>query len=327
VSRKNTAYFCVSILYKKILTAMQKLSQLTPAADQKIYSMDVNASGAKTFFCKTLPQMWEHQANRTPRNFCEVIADSPCHMFFDLDDGNVRAQWRKLEKMLDQVFSTLKDQVGLVRYYFLDASKTLKDGTRKNSAHIICVGEKYILQSPTQGRAFVQRLKDIYEDEFDIVIDEKIYTRNRCFRMLGNSKYGQQRPLRGLPWTMENWVSTLVQPVKTLGVADLGLGNVVSAPLRNDSIPPCVGEVLTYMGANDYTWKNNLEWVFGGHLQRGVCKLAGREHRRNNRYFVYKAEYASFMIGCHHCKRRYSEPIPEELRQKVRAFLNQLIKL
>ena len=125
----------------------------------------------------------------------------------------------KLQKMLDQIFKTLKSQVGLVRYYFLDASKTKPDGTRKNSAHIICVGEKYILQSPTQGRAFVQRLSDIFEDEFDIVIDEKIYTRNRCFRMIDNSKFGQQRPLKGLAWTMENWVSTLVQPVKTLGVA------------------------------------------------------------------------------------------------------------
>ena len=307
---------------------MQKLKDLTPAADEKIYAMDVNALGAKTFFSKTIPAMWKHQANRTPRNYCEVIADSPCHMFFDLDEGDVRAQWRKLEKMLNQVFSTLKDQVGVVRYYFLDASKTMPDGTRKNSAHIICAGEKYILKSPTQGRAFVQRLSDIFEDEFnDIIIDEKIYTRNRCFRMLGSSKYGQQRPLKGLAWTMENWVSTLVQPVKTLAVAELGLGNVISAPLRNNSVPPCVADVLEFMGASDYTWKNDLEWVFGGHLKKGVCKLAGREHRRNNRYFIFKAEYGTFTVGCHHCKKRYTEPIPQEMRQTVRAFLHQPIKL
>ena len=307
---------------------MQKLSDIQPADDQKIYSMDVNATGAKTFFAKTLPQMWELQRNKTPRNYCEVISDSPCHMFFDLDEGNVRKQWEKLEQMLDQIFKTLKDQVGIVRYFFLDASKTKPDGTRKNSAHIVCVGEKYILQSPTQGRAFVQRLSDIFEDEFkDIIIDTKIYTRNRCFRMLGNSKYGQQRPLKGLAWTMENWVSTLVQPVKTLAVADLGLGTVISAPLRNNSVPPCVAKVLAHMGASDYTWKNDLEWVWGGHLQKGVCKLVGREHRRNNRYFIYKAEYAQFTIGCHHCKKRYNELVPSELQSEVRKFLNQLIKI
>ena len=116
-------YLRKAFSFKK--TEMQKLNEISPAADEKIYAMDVNASGAKTFFAKTLPAMWELQANRTPRNFCEVIADSPCHMFFDLDEGDVRAQWRKLEKMLNQVFSTLKDQVGVVRYYFLDASKTI----------------------------------------------------------------------------------------------------------------------------------------------------------------------------------------------------------
>ena len=88
-----------------------KLKDLTPAPDEKIYSMDVNATGAKTFFCKTLPAMWELQANRTPRNYCEVIGDSPCHMYFDLDEGDVRAACGKLTGMLDKVFKTLKDQV------------------------------------------------------------------------------------------------------------------------------------------------------------------------------------------------------------------------
>jgi len=248
-------------------------------------------------------------------------------MYFDLDEGNVRGQWRKLEAMLDKVFKTLKKQVGLVRYFFLDASKTMPDGTRKNSAHIICAGEKYILESPVQGRAFVQRLKDIFEEEFDIDIDTKVYTRNRCFRMLGSSKYGQQRPFKGLPWTMENWVSTLVQPVKTLEVAKLGLGNVVSAPLRNNSVPPCVAEVFTWIGASDYTWKDDLRWVWGGHLQKGVCKIAKREHRRNNRWFKLKAEEAKIIIGCHHCKKTYAEIIPDEFRVKIRQFLHQVINM
>ena len=264
--------------------------------------------------------------NKTPRNFCEVIGNSPCHMYFDLDEGDVGAAWPKLESMLDKVFKTLGDQVGVVRYFYLDASKTYPDGTRKNSAHIICAGEKYILQSPVQGRAFVQRLADIFEDDFDIEIDTKIYTRNRCFRMLGNSKYGQQRPFRGLPWNMQNWVSTLVQPVKTLAVAELGLGNVVSAPLRNNCVPPCVAEVLEWANASDYTWKNDLEWVWGGHLRRGVCKLAKREHRRNNRWFRYDALKGVFIVGCHHCKRSYHELVPPKLQSEVRKLLNQLIK-
>jgi len=125
---------------------------------------------------------------------------------------------------------------------------------------------------------------------------------------------------------MENWVSTLVQPVKTLAVAELGLGNVVSAPLRNNSVPPCVAKVLEWAGASDYIWKNDLEWVWGGHLRKGVCKLAGREHRRNNRWFKYQAP-AVLIIGCHHCKRTYSQSVPDELQDGVYDFLEQDINI
>lgn len=303
---------------------MIRLKDLEPAPDEKIYSQDVSKSGAKTFLKKTLPGMWRLMQNGL-LHYCEVIEDRPCHMYFDLDEGNVREAWHKLEGMLTKVFHTLKDQVGVVKYYYLDASKKYPDGSKKNSAHIVCVGEKYILESPVQGRAFVQRLADIFEEELPD-IDTKVYSRNRCFRMLNNSKYGQDRPLKCGAWNMQNWVNTLVQPVRTLGVAKLGLGNIVSAPLRNNDVPPCVEKVFDWAKASDYTWKNELEWVWGGHLQKGVCQLAGREHRRNNRYFKYKAP-GIFIIGCHHCKRTYSQPVPDDLQDDVRKFLNQVISL
>ncbi len=302
---------------------MYSLKSVKAKDDEKIYSLDVNKKGAKQFLAKSLPAMWKLM-QKPPLNYCEVIEDRPCHMYFDLDEGNVREIWHELESMLTRVFKTLQDQVGIVKFYYLDASKKYEDGRVKNSAHIICVGEKYILQSPTQGRAFIQRLSDIFDTELNI--DTKIYTRNRCFRMLNNSKYGEIRPLKCGKWTMQNWVSTLVQPERNLEAADLGLGTVVSAPLRNNMVPPCIAKVLDHIGASDYRWKNDLEWVWGGHLVKGTCKLAGRMHRRNNRYFIYKAP-GVLTIGCHHCKKRYNEAVPDELQEDVRKFLNQVIKL
>lgn len=302
---------------------MYSLKSVKAKECEKIYSRDVNKKGAKQFLAKSLPGMWKLM-QKTPLNYCEVIEDRPCHMFFDIDEGNVREIWHELETMLTRVFKTLQDQVGIVKYYYMDASKKYPDGTVKNSAHVICVGEKYILKSPVQGRAFIQRLSDIFETEINI--DTKVYSRNRCFRMLNNSKYGEKRPLKCGKWTMENWINTLVQPERNLEVAELGLGDVVSAPLRNNMVPPPIAEVLDHIGASDYRWKNDLEWVWGGHLVKGVCKLAGREHRRNNRYFIYKAP-GILTIGCHHCKKRYNEAIPEELQQGVRQFLNQVITI
>lgn len=297
---------------------MLRLKEVTARPDEKIYSMDVNAKGAKQFMARTLPSMWSLM-QKGDCNYCEIIEDRPCHLYFDLDDGNIRAQWAILEKMLNAMFHAMKDQVGTVQYIFLDASKG-----KKQSAHIIVVAEKYLLESPVQGRAFYQRLVDIYKSDAP-TIDTSVYTRNRCFRMLGNSKYGQDRPLVGLPWTMENWVKTLVQPVRSKDVAKLGLQRVTSAPMRNDMVPPCVEAVLEWAGASDYKWKNDLEWVWGGHLEKGMCKLAGRTHRKNNRYYIYKAP-DMFMIGCHHCHKRYNKAIPDDLQQAVMKFLNQVIK-
>ena len=237
---------------------MLRLRDVDARADEKIYSMDVNTKGAKQFMARTLPSMWSLMQSGT-RHYCEVVEDRPCHMFFDLDEGNVRQQWGVLEKMLDTLFHAIKDQVGTVQYLFLDASKG-----KKQSAHIVVIAEKYLLESPVQGKAFYQRLVDIYEDDVP-KIDLSVYTRNRCFRMLGNSKYGQDRPLVGLPWTMENWVRTLIQPVKSKEVAKLGLQSVVSAPMRNHMVPPCVEAVLDWAGASPrYRWKNDLEWVWWG---------------------------------------------------------------
>lgn len=302
---------------------MYSLKSVQAKNDEKIYSLDVNKKGAKQFLAKSLPAMWKLM-QKPPLNYCEVIEDRPCHMYFDLDEGNVRQIWHELEAMLTKVFKTLKDEVGHVRFFYLDASKKYLDGRVKNSAHVICVGEKYILQSPTQGRAFIQRLSDIFDTELNI--DTKIYTRNRCFRMLNNSKFEDDRPLKCGKWTMQNWVNTLVQPERNLEAANLGLGNVVSAPMRNSMVPPCVAKVLNHFGASDYRWKNDLEWVWGGHLVKGDCKIAKRTHRRNNRYFIYKAPNM-FTIGCHHCKKRYTEAVPQELQEDVIAFLNQVIKI
>lgn len=296
---------------------MLRLKDVVARPDEKIYSMDVSKKGAKQFIGRTLPSMWTLMLNG-PLNYCEVIEDRPCHMYFDIDEGNVRQQWAILEKMLDAMFHALKDKVGTVEYIFLDASKG-----KKQSAHIIVIAEKYLLESPVQGRSFYQRLVDIYGDDVPD-IDLGVYTRNRCFRMLGNSKYGQDRPLVGLDWTMENWVRTLVQPVRSKEVVKLGLDKVMSAPMRNNMVPPCVEAILDWAGASDYRWKNDLEWVWGGHLNKGMCKLANRTHSRNNRYYIYKAPDI-FTVGCHHCHKRYNKAIPDNLQEDVMKFLNQVI--
>jgi len=285
---------------------------------EKIFSKDVNKSGAKIFMAKTLDDMWTEMQTGT-RNYCEVIEDKPCHLYFDLDDGDVKKEVVKLKKMLNRIFRELKIKI---RYVVLDASK----GT-KQSMHVIVKGEKYILQSPGQGLAFVQRMKALTQDM--PLIDEKVYTRHRCFRMLANSKYGQKRDLSGLAWTRENWISSLVQPVE-MEAYELGLHRFESVATRADRFPPCFEAVFDWVGANK-TYINKCTPVgfeYIGHLNKGVCLFAGREHRSNNRWFKFDG---TMTIGCFACRkpngacRTYAMKVPHALMKDVRTFLNQKI--
>ena len=291
------------------------LRQVKAAPDEKIYATDVNRNGAKVFYAKTIPAMWKHM-QRKPRYHSEVIKDAPCHMFWDFDEGNVRAEWRKLKVLLDKVFSAFDIRV---EHVLLDASKG-----EKKSLHVISRSEKYLLESPVQGRYLVGRMRAFFGDAMPN-IDEAIYTRNRCFRMLGSSKYGQDRPLKG-EWTMEHWTKTLVQP-GTLEVHKLGFAKVDRAPTsarHSLDTPDCVIDVLDWLDASDYRWKVDLEWVWKGHLMKGVCRFAKREHSNNNRYFTYNPP-STVHIGCHHCRKTYKIQVPDDLAQPVRAFLNQKI--
>lgn len=295
------------------------LKSVVCAPDEKIYATCVNKSGAKCFHAKSLPSMWAHMQPQ-PRNYSEVIKDAPCHMYFDFDDGDVYAEWSDLKKMLVKVFKALSIEL---EFIVLDASLG-----SKRSLHVIVKsvvrqnGEKiykYLLQSPVQGLSLLGRLKAMFHTL--PLLDDRIYTRNRCFRMLGSSKYGQRRPFRG-PWTMEHWVNTLVQP-GTLGVHELGLKKVISAPMRCHSFPPCIEELFNWLGSSDYVWKIELEWIFKGHMRKGVCPLAGKQHRSNNRYFIFDCTTCSHVtIGCHSCRKRYKRTVPLAIQEKVRKFMD-----
>ena len=293
------------------------LKQVQPGPDEKIYATDVTSKGAKVFYAKSLPSMWNHMQAK-PRHHYEVLLDAPCHLFWDFDEGDVRAEWRKLRTILNKVFRSMGIDV---EHVLLDASSD-----KKNSLHVITKSNKYLLESPVQGRSFIYRLRALFPDEMPNV-DQGIYTRNRCFRMLGSSKFGSDRILKG-EWSMEHWVNTLVQPYK-MDVHSLGLATPIPAPMRstnNTDTPKCVMDVLDWANASSYTWKIDLEWVWKGHLNKGECRWVKRQHSRNNRYFRYEAPDI-FFVGCHHCRKSYRLLVPDELQQPVRKFLNQNISL
>lgn len=298
------------------------LRDVVCAPDEKIYATCVNSKNAKVFYAKTLTAMWAHMQAQ-PRNHSEVIKDAPCHMFFDFDEGDVYKEWSKMKKMLERAMKAMGIQL---EYIVLDASLGSKRSLHVIAKSVVVVNGirtyKYLLKSPVQGLHLLYRLRDMFGELPKL--DDRIYTRNRCFRMLGCSKYGQRRPFRG-PWTMEFWTKTLVQPC-TLDTHELGLKHAVSAPMRSLEFPPCVEEVFDWAGVSGYRWKIEMEWIFKGHLNKGVCELVGRQHKNNNRYVIYNCGTPSVLtIGCHKCRKRYSLTVPPMLVRNVRKYMNTMI--
>ena len=225
--------------------------------------MCVTSAGAKRFFAATEDEMWTRM-QQGPRNYSEIIQDKPCHLFFDLDEGDVHAKWKRLEPLVNAFLNLLNVDY---HHIVLDASKG-----EKRSLHVITRASKFVLASPTQGKQFVKQLETIHD--VDLGLDTTIYTRNRCFRMLGNSKYGADRPLRG-EWSKTFWLKTLVQPNMALETVLWAPAHVPVSLRENTELPECANEVLDHIGAVRRL-RMPMSWTWTGQLTKRECKLANR---------------------------------------------------
>ncbi len=288
------------------------LKEVQPGPGEKIWSQCVAPNGAKTFFAKTEDAMWAHMQTGT-RHYSEVVADAPCHLFFDLDEGDVHAAWARLQPLVDAFLDMLELDY---HHVVLDASKG-----DKQSLHVITRANKFVLASPTQGKHFVRQLESIHN--VDLGLDTSIYTRNRCFRMLGNTKFGSTRVLRG-EWSLAFWKQTLVQPTTPLESVVWAPKHVPCSLRDSTDTPPCVEAVLRHVGAVRHL-RMPMSWTWTGQLTRRVCKLAGRQHHSNHNYYVFHLDRGTVCAKCHTCEGRWQLPVPDELMQACTTFLRTTV--
>ena len=290
-----------------------RLKDVTVGQNEKMWSQCLTPRGAKHFFAKTEDAMWDHM-QPMPRYYSEVVQDAPCHLFFDLDDGDVHATWARMEPLLNRVL----DAFGITYHHVvLDASEG-----EKKSLHIITRADKYVLASPIQGKQFVQHMESIYDVDFEL--DTSIYTRNRCFRMLGNTKFNSTRVLRGT-WSKEFWLQTLVQPTAKLDVVTWMPRHVPRTLKEGSEIPDCVRDVLDHIGA-EKRLRMPMSWTWTGQLSKRVCRIANRVHHSNNNYYVFHLDRGIACAKCHACEGRWKLNIPSELTQACSSFLRTTVE-
>jgi len=302
-----------------------------------------------SYIAATEEEIWEQYISQGTLTICEVIdSRKPCHLYIDIDVNlketpgiKVYDCWKAVKPIIQGHFNILYPEVP-IDYVVMDSSSN-----KKGSLHIVVKIEGYLFTNASHCGAYMRVLKKFIEQEHPNVMghfaffDLGIYTRNRLFRMLGQTKAGQKRYLKShLDFTFENWRDTRVCPVSSSNVEliqakepDGGSPVYTSGSsyaagqctVVSGWVPSCVrGQIYQFLCGE----VGNIErMVFTGENMKVVCNTNNRDcifqkrrHKSNVMYIVIDMVNKSFHIKCHsqHCKKR---------RSKVHFFDRRLSKV
>lgn len=173
------------------------IAKLSESRSACIFAQDVHVSGAKTFFLCDYEYFCTKLYPRIPQNMkCiyEVLRENvPSKIYIDYDVSQNTPEIEKLfhttlEKFIEFVkkFLNMGNQEIINKVVVLGA-----DSETKFSRHVII---NVFVSNVQEVKCLVESfVKDFHQDEH---IDMGVYTKNRCFRILGSSKKGQ--PSRAL---------------------------------------------------------------------------------------------------------------------------------
>lgn len=314
------------------------------SAPQSVYARQFmyEKSGEKklsyAYIAATEKEVWEQYISQGTRTICEVIdSKKPCHLYIDIDVDlkktpgiKVYDCWKSVKPLIQHILTTQYPNVP-VDYIIMDSSSN-----KKGSLHIVVKIDGYLFTNASHCGAFMRVLKKFIELEHSNVegafsfFDLGIYTRNRLFRMLGQTKAGQKRFLKShLDFTFENWRETRVCPVgstsaKLIVTKEPDGGSPVYTSGSNYGagqctvvsgwVPSCVkGDIYRFL-CEEVGYIERM--VFTGENMKVVCNTSNRncmfqrrQHRSNVMYIVIDLINKSFHVKCHsqHCKKRRSK--------------------
>ncbi|GJQ12621.1 hypothetical protein GpartN1_g4412.t1 [Galdieria partita] len=181
----------------------------------ELFSEDLDSSGTRHYLLASYNDFWEIYRKRTNKHFYEVIRENvSCKLYFDLEyvqACNTHIQESLLlESIAKLVKEGLKQILKRKDYALLPYLRCLvldSSSKEKFSKHIVF--PKIVFPNNRIAGKFISTLlqcSDITSqllvlkpsrDEMQTVlaIDLSVYSRNRCFRILGSSKFGENRPL------------------------------------------------------------------------------------------------------------------------------------
>jgi len=325
---------------------------------QKIFQNQTERG--RYYVAETAENYWFEYLRKGKRFGYELLEkDKPCHLFIDLDVNkqkypgiSVNDIWCVLEKYIDNILIQWRDipTEDIVKQLHFSSSE------KKGSMHILYKIKGRIFESVAHVGAFMRCVQQFIETEHEEdmamydnkIVDMGIYTPNRLFRMLGCTKFGENRYLTDShEYTFDHWVNNLVQPLKTTDTFidvrepggsspkySSGSGCSGITGWTPDCVTPLMGHIEEKYGRITRIHAFMMSMTFACNLETKNCPFKGAEHSSNVIYAVINLADFSYRIRCHSAKcHGRALPIntdpgtkfPEELKFAVDEFLNQPI--
>lgn len=327
-----------------------------------IFSYETTDDGKRTFFPAVYDEMFEYFCWGFDRHYYEVIEYlKPCHLYYDVE-------YMYAEKNLngDEIVKNIIEvsQQRLLELFGIDDTEVILLGTdskTKFSRHMIIKSKTKAFYDNFHVGRFVRENILVYP-EFAEIVDQGVYSKNRCFRLIWNSKrkksYEEQLiPIDGsnasaLTSNAEFFKSTLISyaPNRELvGYEDM-LKVSEDGHTRVTNVKEMPGSHLIELssleglGIEDFVLKSfditgkiskcdyneSYNTIIFGISGCRYCRNIGREHKSNGIYIVCKLTSGVAVQRCYDpdCRFFESDPItiPEPILDKTRRKYDKMYK-
>jgi len=224
-----------------------------------IIAQDVNQTGAKQFICfDGIEQFKEFYSKQMERNFYEVIQNNEISkLYIDLDIHNESLSSAQL--ILMQIINNIQSFTKLYINYECEPLISEAHSESKKSYHIVF--PDIVLDNQKQRKIFSDTFSEYIPENIKPYFDKSVYSKNRCFRLLGSSKYGQDRPLT--PFNnhtaeMEDHMVTTKSKInKSLLFEEIDKTNVHNVVIENT--PENIKNILESIESK--YWSNRQSWI------------------------------------------------------------------
>lgn len=159
-----------------------------------VIAQDVNDKGAKQFTSFDSFNnftLWYNSLTSNKHIYEVIRTDYPSKLYIDLDIANVPLSSAQL--ILLQIIKELQSFTLYHCNYKSEPQISESHSDTKKSYHIVF--NDIILENHEQRYLFSNEFSDYLNESLIQYFDKSVYSKNRCFRILGSSKYNQNRPL------------------------------------------------------------------------------------------------------------------------------------